>query len=132
VDFFVDKHNDRFNKEIWLVSETSMEKLEKYDYPGNVRELENIIMGAVSMSGKEHVIMENMLSLPRTGVDEKKEKPDYDFSQQSMEDYISAMEKNIINDAMIRNFGNISRTAAELSMKRQTLQHKLKKYNIKF
>lgn len=64
---FLEKHNKRFQKELWMVSDEAIKKLQKYDYPGNVRELENIIEQTVSMADKEHVLTEKLLSMPETG-----------------------------------------------------------------
>ena len=60
---FLEKHNKRFEKEIWMVSDGAVEKLKDYDYPGNVRELENIIEQALCMADKEHVLTEKNLAL---------------------------------------------------------------------
>ena len=48
-----------------MVSDGAREKLYRYDYPGNVRELQNIIMAAVSMAEDEHVLTEDDLQIGR-------------------------------------------------------------------
>ena len=48
-----------------------------------------------------------------------------------LDEYLANLEKEIIREVMITEGGNITRTAQVLKMKRQTLQHKLKKYEIK-
>ena len=44
VDSFLEKYNKKYDKQIWMVSENALQRLCAYNYPGNVRELENIII----------------------------------------------------------------------------------------
>lgn len=127
---FLAKHNERFDKQLWMVSDKAAELLRRYDYPGNVRELENIIMQAVSMADKEHVLTEKLLQMPsrdmkKLGADAER----WDGST-SLDRYLAELEKELIREAMIKEGGNITKAAASLKIKRQTLQHKLKKYGI--
>jgi len=126
---FLEKHNKRFGKELWMVSDGAIGKLKKYDYPGNVRELENIIEQAVSMADKEHVLTEKKLSMP--AATRKIKQPDKVYEpDQPLDKYLEKVEYRIIEDALIESGGNISKAAQKLQIKRQTLQHKLKKYQI--
>jgi len=126
---FLEKHNKRFGKEIWMVSDGAIKKLKHYDYPGNVRELENIIEQAVSMADREHVLSEKILNMP--AATRKIKAPEIDYSEnQPLDEYLAAVEARIIRDAIIKSDGNISKAAESLQIKRQTLQHKLKKYHI--
>lgn len=124
------KQNQRFEKEIWMISDGAMRRLEEYDYPGNVRELENIIMQSVAMAEDEHVLSEKLLQMPiRIGADDRGLSA-WD-RQGPLDEYLANLEKEIIREVMIEESGNISRAAEALSVKRQTLQHKLKKYGIR-
>ena len=128
-DRFMDKHNKRFNKELWMVSDKALKRLKSYDYPGNVRELENIIEQAISMAENEHVMTEKHLNMPeRIGHVEPLMRRSEDLP---LDQYMETIEKQIIADEMIKFNGNISKAADALKIKRQTLQHKLKKYGIK-
>lgn len=128
-DKFLEKYNKRFEKEVWMVSDEAVEKLKAYDYPGNVRELENIIEQAVSMADKEHVLTEKSLALPSAMRKTKQPERAYDAGQ-PLDEYLEEVEYRIIEDALLESGGNISRAASKLKIKRQTLQHKLKKYEI--
>lgn len=126
---FLEKHNKRFEKEIWMVSDGAVEKLKAYDYPGNVRELENIIEQAVSMADKEHVLTEKNLAL--SSISRKSRQPDKNYEiNLPLDKYLEEIEYRIIEDALLECGGNISKAAEKLQIKRQTLQHKLKKYKI--
>lgn len=126
---FADKFNKRFNKELWMISDGALKQLQSYDYPGNVRELENIMEQAISMAENEHVLTGKHLSMPNHIVN--KEPVIRREDDVPLDAYMEAVEKQIIADEMIRSNGNISRAADALKIKRQTLQHKLKKYGIK-
>ena len=130
VNYFIEKHNARFNKEVWIVADAAMEKLMNYDYPGNVRELENIIMAAVSLAGKDHVLTEKSIRIQSTEQSAKSLKNAYDPRECSMDEYFEKLEISIIKETMAKHSGNISKTAEELGIKRQTLQHKLRKYGL--
>lgn len=125
----LEKQNNRFNKELWMVSQHAVERLSEYDFPGNVRELENIIMQSVAMADTEHVLTEKLLQMPMQlkaiGADADK------WGRKGpLDQYLANLEEEIIRETMIIEGGNISKAAAVLKIKRQTLQHKLKKYNI--
>lgn len=129
VNRFLEKHNERFDRQVWMVSDKAMEILMSYDYPGNIRELENIIMQALSMAGREHVLTEKMLQMPVPVNAMGKDIEGWDGNY-PLSDYMDNLEKEIIRGVMIKEGGNVSRAAKSLQMKRQTLQHKLKKYGI--
>lgn len=126
----LEKHNERFGKEVWMVSDKALERLVEYDYPGNVRELENIIMQSVAMADKEHVLSEKLLQMPMQVKAIGADVEQWD-RKGPLDEYLANLEEEIIREVMITEGGNISRTAQALHIKRQTLQHKLKKYGIR-
>ena len=130
---FLRKHNKRFGKQLWSISDEAIDKLKQYDYPGNARELENMIEQAVSMADREHVLSDRMLTMPTFGrhtyVAERMPDRSYDMSC-PLPDYLAEVEMRILREAIINAGGNISKAADALQIKRQTLQHKLKKYHI--
>ena len=129
VDYFIKKGNEKYGKNIQAVNSQGMKKLELYDYPGNVRELENLITGGISMAGDEVIITDKMLQIPTRAeiVGPDIEKWD---RKAPLSDYIAILEKEIIRECLLDNSGNISKAAEDLGIKRQTLQHKMKKYNL--
>jgi arginine utilization regulatory protein len=122
---FMEKHNKRFGKELWMISEPAKKKLLDHDYPGNVRELENIIIEAVSMADNEHVLTAEHLNI------EKNVSSSFVEYGKAVElglpEYLLQIEDRLIQQALFSNGNNISRAAKQLGIKRQTLQHKLKK-----
>lgn len=130
VDKFLAKHNEKFGKALWMVNEDVLKLLENYNYPGNVRELENVIMQSVSMAEEEHVLTEKLLHMPIEIRDVGASAENWD-RKRPLDIYLAKVEKEIIREVMIEEGGNVSKAADALKIKRQTLQHKLKKYQIK-
>lgn len=127
---FLEKHNRKYGKEVWMLSDGALKLLKNYTYPGNVRELENIIMSAVSLADREHVLTEKQIHIPDSAQEKNSSAAGYDPSAQSLDDYLRACEEQILRRCMAEKEGNISAAARQLGIKRQTLQHKLKKYEI--
>ena len=130
-EIFIKKYNDLYEKQVWLISDKAKEKLLNYTWPGNVRELENVIMAALSMIDDEHVINEyNILTPEIDNYFNNFNNIQSEIGNKSLNEILEDIEKNIIIDALKKNSANISKTAKELGIKRQTLQHKLKKYTL--
>ncbi len=87
-------------------------------------------MSAVSLTDREHVLTEKLLHLPDVEQEKKGSAAGYDPSAQSLDEYLRICEEQILRRCMAENEGNISAAARQLGIKRQTLQHKLKKYRI--
>ena len=118
-----------------MLSDGAKAKLMNYDYPGNVRELENIIMSAVSMADEDHVLTETDIDIDsgyRESADASGGHAAESFVETggSLSDYLSGIEETVIRQYLIANDGNVSKTAKELGMLRQNLQHKIRKYGI--
>jgi len=117
VEHFISKYNKILNKKVKKVSAKAMELLLDYNYPGNIRELENIIERSMIMA-KDEII------------DEKY------FNFISKETYIEKKgtlketEKELIIKYLIQNKGNRTKTAEVLGISRRSLQNKIKEYQI--
>ncbi len=145
-DYFIDKYNRKFNKDAWMLSDGVKDIFHNYHWPGNVRELENIIEGAMNLINQEHVIKEEHLSryiidynskihksindLQRKDYSEKGKRYDPVRERQDLNKALETYEKQLIIKALGVNQQNITRAAEMMNIKRQTLQYKLKKYNL--
>lgn len=127
---FIHKYNESYNKNILVLDDSAKEKLMHYDYPGNVRELENIIMGAMSMVEDEHVLTGDNLIIEKNHLSTITHNYYNDVGDCGINEYLENLEKEIIKKALEKSDNNVSKSAQILKIKRQTLQHKLKKYNI--
>lgn len=130
VEHFMTENNHKFGKELWMLGDRALAKLEKYDFPGNVRELENMIIQAISMAGKEHVLSEKLLQLP-TRPEVVEQDVNRWFLMGTLPEYLESLEKEIIRETLLDNGGNVSKSADKLGIKRQNLQHKMRKYDLK-
>ena len=118
-----------------MISDGAEKKLMNYDYPGNVRELENIIMAAVSMADEGHVLTEKDIETGEASDEAAKASGhqaagNFVETGSSLADYLAGIEETVIRQHLTANDGNVSKTAKELGMLRQNLQHKIKKYGI--
>lgn len=126
-DRFLKKYNEKFNKKIELISEDAVELLREHSWPGNVRELENVIQGAISMVEDDSTILEKD-DLKIRVLEEEIKIPS--TKEGTLDEIVSYIEENMIIKALEDNDNNITKSAEKLGIKRQTLQHKIKKYNI--
>jgi two-component system NtrC family response regulator len=104
------------------VSREAMDLLMKHDYPGNVRELENLIHRAVVLA-RGDVIGTADVALPASSGAEAK--PSGGLAVR-----VAALEKTLIRDALEASGGVQTRAAAALGMSERHLRYKLKKYGL--
>ncbi len=126
VDHFIKKFNARKGKRIISVSPEVMTILMQHDYPGNIRELENIIeYGFVICHGsiikKEHLPLELL---------QPEDSAKYQATSSSSEDETPMDEQSRIITILKKYKGNITHAARELGIHRTTLWRKLKRYGI--
>ncbi|SHJ87176.1 sigma-54 interaction domain-containing protein [Tepidibacter formicigenes] len=127
---FIEKYNKKLNKNVWMLSEKSKEILLNHNWLGNIRELENVIYSAMSMIDDEHVLSYD--NLPIYDSDTVNDIQNIEISEKSdLDKTLKSIEIKFIKKALYDNNGNITRAAKQLGIKRQTLQHKIKKYTIK-
>jgi arginine utilization regulatory protein len=134
IDYFIKKYNGIMQKDIWYVSNEVKDAFLHYNWPGNVRELENVIESAINMVNKGHIIKAEHISTDMQGVlfGSGRSKHSLSFKEnQSLDDILEEVERTLILEALEECGNNISKSSEKLGIKRQTLQHKLKKYGIK-
>jgi formate hydrogenlyase transcriptional activator len=121
VRYFAQKYSRRMNKQIETISAETMDALSQYNWPGNIRELENMIERAVILS------QESTLFVPLTELKRSSEAAPHRIS--TLESAEREHILRILNEANWVIAGPAG-AAARLGMKRTTLQHKMKKLNI--
>ena len=125
VDHFVWKLNNEKGKTIEGVSEAVTDLLMRHQFPGNVRELENIIEHAFVLC-RERTIQVN--HLPQDFVQQLSEPPSEELFPEDAP--LEHAEKSAIVRALERHHGNRQQTAESLGIDRSTLWRKMKKYRI--
>jgi len=127
VNFFIKKCGYKFKKIVEGISEEGMQILENYDWPGNIRQLENIIERLVVRTDKNFImtnlVKEIMKLQYRGGIIDNYQKQDninYPLSGN-----LENIEKNIIKEIINEEKGNKAATARRLGISRTTLWRKL-------
>ena len=128
IESFIQKYCKENKKELLEISKDSVDVLMKYNYPGNVRELENIIERAVVLT-RGKVITLNDLPMNIKGF--KEEKTLAVLGEGTLTDQVEALEKQLIYDALQESSGNQTKAGKLLGLTERNLRYKLKKYNIK-
>ncbi len=128
VDHFIKKFNTDFNKSIQGVDEEALQALMAYDWPGNIRELENVLERAIVLSRSDVLTVKDF---PETIGVQKHRNNHFSYVEgQQLNDLVEQFEKNIIEQALEKFNGNKLRTAEKLGIHRSTFMSKLKKYQI--
>ena len=134
IDNFIKKYNSILQKDVWYISNEVKEAFMHYDWPGNVREMENVIESSINMINKGHIIKPEHISPDMYEILFKAQRNKYSLhidEKQPLDRILEEVEKSLILEALQESGNNISRSSEKLGIKRQTLQHKLKKYCIK-
>ncbi|MGD0919266.1 MAG: sigma 54-interacting transcriptional regulator [Thermodesulfobacteriota bacterium] len=126
IDAFVQKFNAKMGKQIMGVSDQALRLLLKYDYPGNVRELENIIEHAFVLCGGNRIDMD---CLPRELTMRQEETNS--FVPLKEEHPLGRAEAEVVKRTLEKHKGNRIKAAQELGISRATLWRKVKRYGLK-
>jgi DNA-binding NtrC family response regulator len=126
-EFFMQRYNGRFRKQIRGITETTMTVLKKYWWPGNIRELENLVERLVAVSDKDYISEEDLplefhfAQLEPAGV----------RTANLFEDATNTFERNFILRALEKNAWNVTGTAEYLGIPLSTLKYKMDKLDVR-
>lgn len=128
IEHFIKKYAEENGKPKIEISKEAVDYLMKYNYPGNVRELENIIERAVVLS-RQNIITVN--DLPSNVKGFKTETDPILDENKTLNEQVEALEKKLIYDALMRADGNQSLAGRMLGLTERNLRYKMQKYGIK-
>jgi len=117
VNYFIKKYCTTMNRPLLAIDDSALQRMMEYPFPGNIRELENMIERAIVVGNGKKIALKD---LPFG-------KDTIDNSIESLDDF----EKAFILKILSKYSWNITRTAKALKVDRVTLYNKIKKYDLK-
>jgi two-component system NtrC family response regulator len=125
--FFLRRYNVKFRKSIQGIAESTMQILCSYWWPGNIRELENLIERLVAISDKEWITDEDLpYELHVAQLDTQGP-----ITENLLERAVSTFERNFIIRALEKSSWNVTATARALGIPLSTLKFKMDKLEIR-
>ena len=127
-EFFLARYNAKFRKRIQGISESTMTVLRKYWWPGNIRELENLVERLVAVSDKDYISEED---LPLEFHFAQLEPQGASHSASLFEEATNTFERNFILRALEKCGWNVTGTAEYLGVPLSTLKYKMDKLDVR-
>ena len=118
---FLQRYSAENKKQMRTFTTQAIRAIERHAWPGNIRELENRIKRAIIMADGKKV----------TPADLELTSPYAKYADQGLKEAREALERDMIQRTLTRNKGNLTRTAAELSISRPSLYDLMEKLGIK-
>ncbi|MBI5250394.1 MAG: sigma-54-dependent Fis family transcriptional regulator [Desulfomonile tiedjei] len=128
IEHFLNIYNEKNGRHLLGFHPRALDAIMRYSWPGNIRELENVVERAVILSKDDYVPFSDLPEAIRGASGDQ-------LSEQAREGIrpgmtIREMEKELIMKTLEDNDGNRTRAARVLGITRRTLQHKLKEYDL--
>ena len=134
VDYFLEKFNRKLDRSVKRVDEQVMSLLVRYRWPGNIRELENLVERMILMAGGDTIVPADLPSELKTII-ETDEAAQTDVQQKSFKDtmktHMEDVEKQMIVNVLAECGNNVTRAAKQLGLSRKGLQLKMTKYKLR-
>ena len=130
---FLKKYNDRLGKQINSISHEALELLQKYDYPGNVRELENIIERTVALEAGATVLPESLPPFVNTPSGRKMASShEIEIGEDGvdLDKIVGQIEKELIVKAIHSANGVKKKAAKLLGITFRSMRYRVEKYNL--
>ena len=130
INHFLKIFSQQNNRKMPKVSASAQDLLLNYGWPGNIRELENVLKRSVILADQE-ILPEHLppILLEPVSINAKSNEINYNENL-SLEELVEKAEKSILLKALASNKFNVSKTAEKLKVSRRTLQRKIKQYQI--
>lgn len=132
-EFFAAKHAEATGRKVLGLSASLIEKLAHYDFPGNIRELENEIRRLVVMTKDGEYLTTNHLSpaiataAHRATVGHRRQ---FVANGKTLKDQVESLEKHLVETTLQRHRWNQSKVADELGLSRVGLANKIRRYGL--
>ncbi|HSO88094.1 MAG TPA: sigma-54 dependent transcriptional regulator [Draconibacterium sp.] len=116
-EYFIKKYCTTMNRPLMTIEPAALKRLEEFPFPGNIRELENMIERAIVVGNGKKITLKD---LP---IGKTESSPSFES--------LGDIEKHHVEQILTKYNWNISATAKALKVDRVTLYNKIKKYNLK-
>jgi two-component system response regulator PilR (NtrC family) len=132
-EHFLAKYNEQMGKTISGISHDALDLLLSHDWPGNIRELENVLERAVALEATPSILVDSLPpavrgDTPRAGAPPAEALPDSGFD---LEAHVKEIEIGYIGEALKRAGGVQVRAAELLGMSFRSFRYYVKKYNLR-
>jgi DNA-binding NtrC family response regulator len=125
--FFLRRYNTKFRKQVEGISEAALRMLGSYWWPGNIRELENLIERLVAISEKSWITEDDLPFEFRMAELDRTDRKGESLFQEAM----VAFERNLLVRALEKNGWNVTATARYLGLPLSTMKFKLEKLDVR-
>jgi DNA-binding NtrC family response regulator len=133
VEHFLGKYAERYGRQRPLLTDATMAALQSYDWPGNIRELENVVNQIVLLGENDLAPWSRLQDSTAAGVSSPAVPMDparVTSLKEALGAVVEHYERKIVRECLVRNQGNKSRTARALAITRRTLARKIEKYRL--
>ncbi|MBW2519200.1 MAG: sigma-54-dependent Fis family transcriptional regulator [Deltaproteobacteria bacterium] len=121
---FIRQQNARFSTDIKGLTPEAMQALRLYEWPGNIRQLCNVIEAAMTIASGNYIGLPELTQLIETGkIDQTADQADYSSA-------LGQFETEYLTRLLRKHGGNVEEAATEAKMNMATIYRKLKKYGI--
>jgi two-component system, NtrC family, response regulator HydG len=124
---FLKQANQELEKEITIIDPAVMERFMQYSWPGNIREMRNVLKRAVLLAQNDSITLD---LLPPEMMQERKNSFTQDLNTTDLKVVSETNERNLIVQALEKAFYNKTKAAKMLNIDRKTLYNKMRLYGI--
>jgi two-component system response regulator PilR (NtrC family) len=128
---FIEKYSREFGKEIKTISAYALELLMQYPFPGNIRELENIIERSIAFETSNIILPENLILSKEIGKDKEMDIPELPDAGLNLNEELTKFEKRFINRALEKAEGSKTKAAELLGISYDSLHYRCEKLGIR-
>ncbi|MGQ9483728.1 MAG: sigma-54-dependent transcriptional regulator [Desulfosoma sp.] len=132
-DYFLAKFSKTFGKDIQKISSYAMDILKQYDFPGNVRELENIIERGVALESSSIILPESLTIATSRRKREDDQEPFWPIlppQGMNLPKYLADLEKSLLLQALERSGGSKHKAAQLLGLTFRSFRYRLFKHGL--
>ncbi len=133
IDHFIEKYNQETGTQVNGAAADVLAYLQNYDWPGNIRELENVVERAIVMSAGTKISLQDLPQNILAGQAETillHQSGEDDGKAPNLTAMVEEYEQNLIYNILRECRGNIAMAARSLDIKRTTLRYKMEKYGL--